>query len=126
MIKTYSPDLIVHTDLSEHRYVVFISPTTQLTCCSTTESTTKALKSLLPRLHTLVIGPGLGRGMPVPNRSDLLTLSSAEYMTKAARIAIQLAREAGIYLVIDADGLWLVQSEPELVQGCVCRSHDTY
>lgn len=86
VIKTFSPDLIVHTDLSEE---------------STQESTTELFKSLLPRLHTLVIGPGLGR---------------SEYMQDAARIAIRLARERSVYIVIDADGLYLIQTEPELIK----------
>lgn len=38
-------------------------------------------------------------------------------MQLAARIAIKLAREKLIYLVIDADGLWLIQSEPEVIKG---------
>ncbi|ORY88149.1 Ribokinase-like protein [Leucosporidium creatinivorum] len=87
VIKTYSPDLIVHTDLHP----------------DSTESTlTKLFESLLPRLHVLVIGPGLGR---------------SENMQLAARVAIRLAREKDVYVVIDADGLWLVQSDPEVVKG---------
>lgn len=87
IIKTFSADLIVHTDLN---------------ASSSKEETTQFLGALLPRLHTLVIGPGLGR---------------EEYMQSAARIAIQLARQRSIYIVIDADGLYLVQAEPELVKG---------
>lgn len=50
-------------------------------------------------------------------------------MLDAARIAIQIAKESQTYIVIDADGLYLIQDEPELVKGCVtnffardCRS----
>lgn len=38
-------------------------------------------------------------------------------MQLAARVAIRLAREKDLYIVIDADGLWLVQSDPEVVKG---------
>lgn len=38
-------------------------------------------------------------------------------MQLAARVAIRLAREKDLYIVIDADGLWLVQEDPEVVKG---------
>ncbi len=48
------------------------------------------LFALLSRLHALVIGPGLGR---------------QEYMLNFARLAIDIAKEQGMFLVLDADGL---------------------
>ncbi|KAI5474521.1 protease IV [Pseudohyphozyma bogoriensis] len=87
VIKTYSPDLIVHTDLHED---------------ATEESLTELFKGLLPRLHVLIIGPGLGR---------------SDGMQLAARVALKLAREEEKYVVIDADGLWLVQNDPSVVKG---------
>ncbi|BGP07560.1 hypothetical protein JCM10049v2_003398 [Rhodotorula toruloides] len=87
IIKTYSPDLIVHTDLHED---------------ITEQQITDSLKAVLPRLHTLVIGPGLGRD---------------PHMQLAAKTAISLARENDLYVVLDADGLWLVQNEPDVVRG---------
>ncbi|GAA6013411.1 hypothetical protein JCM11491_006068 [Sporobolomyces phaffii] len=87
VIKTYSPDLIVHTDLGED---------------VGEEKVTEILKGILPRLHTLVIGPGLGR---------------SQHMQLAARVAIKLARENNVYIVIDADGLFLVQTDPAVVKG---------
>ncbi|BGP39526.1 hypothetical protein JCM10450v2_003492 [Rhodotorula kratochvilovae] len=87
IIKTYSPDLIVHTDLNEHLDEKQIS---------------EVFKGVLPRLHTLVIGPGLGRD---------------DHMQLAARVAIQLARENELYVVLDADALWLVQNDPAVVKG---------
>ncbi|KAL8292513.1 hypothetical protein RQP46_001125 [Phenoliferia psychrophenolica] len=87
VIKTYSPDLIVHTDLHES---------------SSEEDLTKLFSSLIPRLHVLVIGPGLGR---------------TPTMQLAAKVALKLAREQGLYVCVDADGLWLVQNEPEVVKG---------
>lgn len=38
-------------------------------------------------------------------------------MQNAARVAIRLARERGTYIVVDADGLWLVQRELDTVKG---------
>lgn len=59
------------------------------------------LKSVMERLHCLVIGPGLGR---------------SEFMQGCAREALKLAKDMNIGVVIDADGLWLLNSEPELVK----------
>ena len=58
--------------------------------------------SFLPRLHVLVIGPGLGR----------------DPMTQ--KIVVEVMREArsrGIPMVFDADALLLVQQDPDLVRG---------
>lgn len=63
---------------------------------------TQVFKGVLPRLHTLVIGPGLGRDA---------------HMQLAARVAIRLARENELYVVLDADALWLVQNDPSVVKG---------
>jgi ATP-dependent NAD(P)H-hydrate dehydratase len=63
---------------------------------------TTLLESLLPRLHVLVVGPGLGR---------------ETHMQAFARLAIQQAREQGLYLVLDADALLLVQQDPEIIRG---------
>lgn len=86
-IKTYSPDLIVNPLLDENKG----------------ESEFRdGLKSVLQRVHSVVIGPGLGRD---------------DDMQRYAAMAIELAREADVYTVIDADGLWLVQNQPETVMG---------
>ena len=60
------------------------------------------VSQLLDRLHALVIGPGLGR--------DTL-------MQDTAAKLIADVRKRGMPLVIDADGLWLVQNHPEVVHG---------
>lgn len=44
--------------------------------------------------HVLIIGPGLGRD---------------DHMQNCARIAFKLARDMKLGVVVDADGLWLVQ-----------------
>ena len=57
--------------------------------------------AMLNRLHVIVIGPGLGR--------------DAAMQDTCARV-IEEARKRNIPFVLDADGLFLVQTRPELVQ----------
>ncbi|KAK0525370.1 hypothetical protein OC835_005635 [Tilletia horrida] len=87
VIKTYSPDLIVHRIMDEDKPL---------------ESIRAEMKDIFARLHSVVIGPGLGRD---------------KHMQDCGRIAIELAREANMYIVVDADGLWLLQNEPEVIRG---------
>ncbi|KAI0048114.1 Ribokinase-like protein [Auriscalpium vulgare] len=86
-IKSYSPDLIVHPVLRQE-----ISP----------GSLRKELSGLLARLHTLIIGPGLGR---------------EQYMLDFARLALEIAKEQGMFLVLDADGLFMVGQQLDLING---------
>ena len=58
--------------------------------------------NMLANLHAVVIGPGLGR--------DELMLSTVAEIIKAAK-------EKNVPLVVDADGLWLLQEQPDLVRG---------
>ena len=60
------------------------------------------LQSILSRLHVLIIGPGLGR---------------EHHMQSLAKTAIHLARQAGIFIVLDADALYLIANEPSLIHG---------
>lgn len=60
------------------------------------------LRSLLSRLHVLVMGPGLGR---------------EEYMQSYARLALSIAREQAMFVVLDADALYMVGKELSLVKG---------
>jgi len=87
VIKTYSPDLIVHRILEEQYDATNLR---------------KELEGLLARLHVIVIGPGLGR---------------ESYMQTAAKMAIEIAKKNKMFIVIDADGLFLIQNEPDLIQG---------
>jgi len=50
----------------------------------------------------IVVGPGLGR---------------EPYMQNAAKMAISLARQNNMYVVLDADGLFLVCNEPDVIKG---------
>ncbi|KKF97475.1 ATP-dependent (S)-NAD(P)H-hydrate dehydratase [Ceratocystis platani] len=95
VIKTYSPNLMVHPLMHE-------SPADGPATSTPLSSATAPIIDLLPRLHVLVLGPGLGR--------DVL-------MQATVREVIQAARNYRIPLVIDADALLAVEANPELVQG---------
>ncbi|KAG6887148.1 hypothetical protein C0992_000436 [Termitomyces sp. T32_za158] len=86
-IKSYSPDLIVHPILREDLTPKDVKP---------------SLESLLTRLHVLIIGPGLGR---------------EPYMESFAKLALSLAREQGMFLVLDADALWMLGKDLSLIRG---------
>lgn len=60
------------------------------------------VSNVFSRLHVLVVGPGLSRD---------------QLMQESAKLLIQKAREQDMAIVIDADGLYLVQQHPETVQG---------
>ncbi|XP_004409653.1 PREDICTED: ATP-dependent (S)-NAD(P)H-hydrate dehydratase [Odobenus rosmarus divergens] len=83
VIKSYSPELIVHPVLDSPGAV-------------------HDVEEWLPRLHALVVGPGLGR--------DGTLLKNVKGILEAAK-----ARD--IPVVIDADGLWLIAQHPALIQG---------
>ncbi|KAM4700450.1 ATP-dependent (S)-NAD(P)H-hydrate dehydratase isoform 2-T3 [Discoglossus pictus] len=83
VIKSYSPELIVHPVLDHPNAVTEI-------------------EKWLPRLNTIVVGPGLGR--------DDATLENAKGV-------IERAKAKGIPIVIDADGLWLIAQQPSIIQG---------
>jgi ATP-dependent NAD(P)H-hydrate dehydratase len=100
VIKSYSPELIVHPYLpSLDDHGEDLHPHRQQTL---KDAAVEAIGAWLDRFDVLVIGPGLGR--------DDLALACV------SEVAAQ-ARRRGVPLVIDADGLWLVNQEPGLVQG---------
>ncbi|KIY71897.1 YjeF domain-containing protein [Cylindrobasidium torrendii FP15055 ss-10] len=104
-IKSYSPDLIVHPILEPKGLGIRRSlPCTQIVIqpFRNADIVKKELSGLLSRLHVIIIGPGLGR---------------EPYMQTYASTAMQLARERGMYLVIDADALLLVGQDPSLIRG---------
>ncbi|XP_062831524.1 ATP-dependent (S)-NAD(P)H-hydrate dehydratase isoform X3 [Anolis carolinensis] len=82
VIKSYSPELIVHPVLDRPDAV-------------------HEVEKWLPRLHSVVIGPGLGR-------EDVLLAN--------AKGIIEKAKVKGIPIVIDADGLWLIAQQPSVIQ----------
>ena len=101
VIKTYSPNLMVHPLMRS-------SPSTLLGSATAPSAETdpdrvaEGIVAMLPRLHVLVVGPGLGR--------DPL-------MQQVCARVIRAARQRGMPLVLDADALALVQHDPALVRG---------
>ncbi|KAK3910449.1 ATP-dependent (S)-NAD(P)H-hydrate dehydratase [Frankliniella fusca] len=85
VIKSYSPELIVHPVLDLDNAISYIKP-------------------VLSRLHVLVIGPGLGR--------DPKVLHTVACIIDHCRHNTVDQKKP---LVIDADGLHLITEQPELV-----------
>ncbi|TWU77929.1 hypothetical protein ED733_005307 [Metarhizium rileyi] len=94
VIKTYSPNLMVHPLMRQ-------SPDDEVKQLDP-EKVSASIIEMLPRLHVLVVGPGLGR--------DSL-------MHDTVSCVIRAARERNMPLVMDADALQIVQRDPDLVKG---------
>jgi len=94
VIKTYSPNLMVHPYMRQSK---------NLAQSENAETVFAEVIGMLSRLHVLVIGPGLGRD---------------QLMQETCAKVIKEARKRGIPFVLDADGLYLAQTQPELVEGC--------
>ncbi|KAK4943980.1 hypothetical protein LTR10_016500 [Elasticomyces elasticus] len=99
-IKSYSPNLMVSPIL---RSTASISQSQQEKEPSG-EELAQPIIDMLPRLHVLVIGPGLGR--------DVVTQKQVKAVITAAR-----KHDPPVPMVLDADALWLVQTDPDLVKG---------
>ncbi|RGP65615.1 hypothetical protein FLONG3_9118 [Fusarium longipes] len=106
VIKSYSPNLMVHPLMrqsenakKEHEPAAWNASKEHE---SSAERIASQIKDLLPRLHVIVIGPGLGR--------DPL-------MHETVAIVIRAARDQGLPIVLDADALAIVHKQPELISG---------
>ncbi|RPB24754.1 Ribokinase-like protein [Terfezia boudieri ATCC MYA-4762] len=106
VIKSYSPNLMVHPYM---RSTSASSPSSSTSASLSDSEKGKEvdlalhrIMPLLPRLHVLVVGPGLGRD-PIMKAT-------------VARL-IFAARNSGLAIVVDADALLVVQEDPELVKG---------
>ncbi|KAI7277953.1 ATP-dependent (S)-NAD(P)H-hydrate [Hortaea werneckii] len=93
VIKTYSPNLMVHPYMRQEK---------NLQNGETVDSVAANVIAMLDRLHVIVIGPGLGRD---PAMQEV-----------CARVIVE-AKKKGVSFVLDADGLYLAQTRPELVKG---------
>ncbi|KAL7739033.1 hypothetical protein ACLKA6_001941 [Drosophila palustris] len=83
VIKSYSPDLIVHPVLDR-------------------EDAVEQIKPWIDRLHVVVIGPGLGRDA---------------HVLKTATDVIKLCLDLGKPIVVDADGLFILNDNIQLICG---------
>lgn len=95
-IKSYSPNLMVSPILRSHASIGNKEPSD--------EELAAPIIAMLPRLHVLVIGPGLGR--------DPITQRQVRGVIQAAR-----KQDPPVPMVLDADALWLIQTEPDLIKG---------
>eukprot|EP01025_Chloroclados_australasicus_P051384 TRINITY_DN5980_c0_g2_i2.p1 TRINITY_DN5980_c0_g2~~TRINITY_DN5980_c0_g2_i2.p1 ORF type:complete len:364 (+),score=28.98 TRINITY_DN5980_c0_g2_i2:47-1138(+) len=93
VIKSYSPEIIVHPYLKESTEVQSGEPM---------DAIIQSVENWLPRFDCLVIGPGMGRD---------------GYIMETVTQIMILAKKAQMLMVIDADGLFLVSQQPELVTG---------
>ncbi|CAG8697344.1 5222_t:CDS:10, partial [Acaulospora morrowiae] len=90
-IKSYSPDLMVYPYMRKSKKDSDLNP----------EDVVNNVATLLPRIHVLVLGPGLSRDTMMQN---------------CAKGIIQKAKEKELPIVIDADGLFLVQNDPDIIK----------
>lgn len=95
-IKTYSPELMVSPVYADAKMQ---DPQLQ---AGEQRRMVDAVINVLPRLHALCIGPGLGR---------------SELVLGAVAQIIEAARDRDLPLVLDADALWLINQRPGLVIG---------
>ena len=58
----------------------------------------------LPRMSALVVGPGLGRGAAA---------------SSAVKSSIRAARANSIPIILDADALYTLSKEPEIISGYI-------
>ncbi|TPX31562.1 hypothetical protein SeMB42_g07745 [Synchytrium endobioticum] len=95
IIKSYSPELIVHSYLhtSDHIPTDSYEPTIEKIVSQVTQ--------VFPRLHVILVGPGLSRD---------------DSMMDCAKRIIKAAREHEKPLVIDADGLYAIQTDPSIIK----------
>lgn len=93
VIKTYSPNLMVHPYMRQQK---------NLAQNESIDSVSDQVVGMLDRLHVIVIGPGLGRDPA---------------MQETCARVITEAKKRNISFVLDADGLYLAQTRPDLVQG---------
>ncbi|OIW34594.1 Ribokinase-like protein [Coniochaeta ligniaria NRRL 30616] len=103
VIKTYSPNIMVHP-LMRSTLTAGPSGTTPLDAEHEQDPDKIAgpIIDLLPRIHVLVVGPGLGRD---------------KLMHEVCRRVLRAAREQSTPFVVDADALALVSGDPDLVRG---------
>ena len=93
VIKTYNPILMVHPYMRQEK---------NLGKDETIDSVSDTVIAMLDRLHVVVIGPGLGRDPA---------------MQETCARVITEARKRNVSFVLDADGLYLAQTRPDLVKG---------
>ena len=83
VVRSYSPELVVHPVLDQ-------------------EYGLEEIEHWLPRLHCVVLGPGLGRNQSMGGRLALI---------------LERIKALQLPVVLDADGLWHLASNPAMLRG---------
>lgn len=83
VLRSYSPELIVHPVLDQ-------------------EYGMEEIQHWLPRLHCVVLGPGLGRNQSMAGRLCII---------------LEKVKALDLPIVLDGDGLWHLASQPSMVAG---------
>ncbi|KAJ2901371.1 YjeF domain containing protein [Zalerion maritima] len=103
VIKTYSPNLMVHPLMEQSPPAHSNPPSPAYTVSDkAVDLADRIATTMLPRLHVLVIGPGLGR--------DPL-------MQETAARVIEAAKRKKIPVIMDADALQIIMKEPKILKG---------
>ncbi|KAL4451921.1 hypothetical protein ABPG75_007583 [Micractinium tetrahymenae] len=110
VIKSYSPELIVHPYLPDSWQAAQqaaqqgqqAQQEMERQRQQKKEEAVAAVDAWLDRFDAVLVGPGLGR--------DPLTLATVAEVMRGVR-------RRSLPMVVDADGLWLVNQDPSLVQG---------
>lgn len=103
VIKGYSPELIVHPYLPDSWQAAQQGQQQEgRQSQRRREEAVAAVDAWLDRFDAVLVGPGLGR--------DPLTLATVAEIMRGVR-------RRSLPMVVDADGLWLVNQDPSLVQG---------
>lgn len=99
VIKGYSPELIVHPYLKESSDIEGDSrPSDEIKA-----QILDKVGAWASKFGCIVVGPGLGRD---------------EFIMACVKEMMLLFRSLDVPLVIDADGLWIVNQDPSIVKGC--------
>lgn len=98
-IKSYSPELIVHPLLRSDAALARVKDVER---AETLANAADRIVQMLPRLDSLVIGPGLGRD------------ASVQEITRQVLVK---AKEVNLPVILDGDALYLVSLEPNTVKG---------
>lgn len=97
-IKSYGPELIVFPYLRTHGEVLTTLPSSDFSLPQAMQS----VYSWISRLNAVIVGPGLGRETT---------------MLESASSVIKYCCQNDIALVIDADGLFLLETYPDVLNG---------
>ncbi|KAH3673400.1 hypothetical protein WICPIJ_009788 [Wickerhamomyces pijperi] len=100
VIKSYTPDLMVHPYLYDTGSLAISSNNNR---DELKQMALEKSKSVLSRsIHCVVLGPGLGRD---------------ELMSETVTELIQFLKHQGTPMILDADALFIITKNPELIKG---------